>query len=183
MGIASSFRCLPSSEARGVYGKLNSAALVAGLVPSIEELVVVSDSDSVLTSDEKRIITTGLEDEQLRATYDLMLSQLRLVLRFGYSRKWEGEDYVDYLRRQIPWRNQSVDLLRQKLGREPTHVEIGNDYASNALFFHIRELFLHPEKAIQERYSLPIPSEPRILDILAGGDYYEFHSCSEVVAA
>lgn len=76
----------------------------------------------------------------------------------------------------MPWRGQSVDLLRQRLGREPTHVEIAGDYAVNvALSFYIRELFLHPDRAVQENRVLPIPSEERILDIFAGGDYIKLH--------
>lgn len=78
--IVVDFQCLPSSKAREVYNKLNDEARFIGLVSSIENLVIVSDPESVLSENERRIITTGLEDERLRATYDLMSLQLRFVL-------------------------------------------------------------------------------------------------------
>lgn len=157
------------SSARAYYHDLDFRIRNTGLVPRLDELTIVTDPESVLNEDEKKVITTGYKDMQKLATFKLMPLVLRFALREGYSFNFVNGDQENYNRRQKEWKLISDDFLAKDLHRDPTREEAMVRYNLCAgLEFFIFYLLDNPEKAHRVVTRLHIPHNiSGILDRLA----------------
>jgi hypothetical protein len=169
MGLEKIHLLLPGSEARRVFDSVSQNIAVSGIVPDISSLCVVSDPENVLSPDEMRVIDTGVEDQRLKATFDIMPDPLRFALRRGYTLELSTKDEREgYIRAQIPLMQRASYLLGLRLQRAPGNVEIADDYcmSESSLFNNIRYLFLHPNKAIKLCDVIEIPNRDTIRQLL-----------------
>lgn len=169
--VAAVYRQLPAVDVRRVYSDLADEVKYASRVPGLNELVIVSDPENVLTDNERRLLNTGIEDERLRATFDLMPLHLRYALREAYFIDLEdSRRFKDYVARQCAWKAKSTDLLRLSLGHEPKHEEIARAYLKDgALFFYIRELFRDSDHVMRKQEVFVVPrSDSDIVEVLCG---------------
>lgn len=162
------YRSAPHSEVCRVLEQLSGEAEFVGLIPDISRLVIVEDPENVLTEGERNLITTGREDLQIKATFNLMPDPLRFMLRKGYPISFYGPKLREYVEQQELWVNKARELLSWNSGREFSRSEAFEHFITigGSLFYHIRYIIMHPDEFEKSTAEIEVPRGEELYNAL-----------------